>query len=94
MALNDTEIAIAKGMLKRGDAQHHVAAYFGVNQARINDIFNDKVGAHIGARAEDLPPAGPYMAGRSSLKARETLKALRDLIDETIAEIDAEGDPD
>jgi hypothetical protein len=28
------------------------------------------------------------MAGRSSLKARETLKALRDLIDETINEID------
>jgi hypothetical protein len=32
--------------------------------------------------------AGPYMAGRSALRARDTLTALRDLIQEAIEEID------
>jgi hypothetical protein len=31
MALKDGEIAIVKGMLVRGDRQHDIAAYFGVN---------------------------------------------------------------
>ena len=89
MALTSPEIAIVKGMLARGDAQHHIAAYFGVNSARINDIKQGTNGAGIAAApTPELPPPGPYMAGRSSLKARETLKALRDLIDDTIKDID------
>lgn len=89
MALTEPEIAIAKGMLSRGDAQHHIAAYFGVNSARINDLKKGTVGSHISlAPATDLPPPGPYMAGRSALRARETLKALRDLIDDAIKDID------
>jgi hypothetical protein len=32
--------------------------------------------------------AGPYTAGRSALRARDTLTALRDLIQEAIEEID------
>lgn len=89
MALTDAEIAIAKGMLARGDRQHDIAAWFGENGGRIAEISTGQRGAHVAAApANQLPPAGPYMAGRSSLKARETLKALRDLIDETIAEID------
>lgn len=91
MPLDDSEISIVKGMLDRGDAQHHIAAYFGVNQARINDIKQEKngIGSGVGAAgASELPEPGPYLAGRSALKARETLTALRDLIDQTIAEID------
>lgn len=89
MALTTAEIAIVKGMLARGDAQHHIAAYFGVNSARINDIKQGTNGATIAAAPTiELPQPGPYMAGRSALKARETLKALRDLIDDTIKDID------
>lgn len=89
MAFKDGEIAIVKGMLGRGDAQHHIAAYFGCNSARINDVKKGVVGTSIAiAPARDLPPPGPYMAGRSALRARETLKALRDLIDDTIKDID------
>lgn len=89
MALTSPEIAIVKGMLARGDAQHHIAAYFGVNSARINDIKQGTNGATIAAAPTfELPQPGPYMAGRSALKARETLKALRDLIDDTIKDID------
>lgn len=89
MALNDAEIAIVKGMLARGDRQHDIAAYFGVNGGRIGEISKGARGLGVAAApAEDLPPAGPYMAGRSALRARETLKALRDLIDEAIQDID------
>ena len=31
MALNDRGIAVVKGMLLRGDRQHDIAAYFGIN---------------------------------------------------------------
>lgn len=89
MPLDDGEIAIVKGMIARGDRQHDIAAYFGVNGGRIGEINTGKRGEGvIAAPASDLPPPGPYMAGRSALRARETLTALRDLIDDTIKDID------
>jgi hypothetical protein len=91
MPLNDSEIAIVKGMIKRGDRQHDIAAYFGVNGGRIGEISTGKRGIGIGvdaAAADQLPPAGPYMAGRSALRARDTLVALRELIDGAIKDID------
>lgn len=89
MALSEGEIRIVRGMLARGDAQHHIAAYFGVNSARINDIKQGLVAPSVAAAArEELPPPGPYMAGRSALRARETLQALRELIDDAIKDID------
>jgi hypothetical protein len=89
MALNDAEIATVKGMLVRGDRQHDIAAYFGVNGGRIGEISTGQTGSTITASAaQDLPPAGPYMAGRSALRARDTLTALRDLIQEAIEDID------
>lgn len=89
MALTDQEIAIAKGMLARGDRQHDIAAYFGENGGRIGEISTGKRGPHVAmASADSLPPPGPYLAGRSALRARDTLVALRGLIDEAIADID------
>lgn len=98
MALNDREIAIVKGMLARGDRQHDIAAYFGENGGRIGEISTGKRGQGItAAPSHELPPPGPYMAGRSALRARDTLKALRDLIDEALEDIDLyekAADPD
>lgn len=89
MAFNDFEVAIVRGMLFRGDKQQDIAAYFGVNSARINDVKQGLVRAHIeAATPATLPPPGPYMAGRSALRAKETLIALRELIDEAITDID------
>lgn len=89
MAFDDREIAIVKGMLDRGDRQHDIAAYFGENGGRVADVSTGKKGYGIDpAPPEELPPAGPYLVGRSALKARDTLLALRGLIDETIGEID------
>ena len=89
MPLTDAEISIAKGMIARGDRQHDIAAYFGCNGGRIGEISTGARGPNVAAaQAVDLPPAGPYMAGRSALRARETLVALRELIDEAVRDID------
>ncbi|MBH5398577.1 hypothetical protein HZZ13_12360 [Bradyrhizobium sp. CNPSo 4010] len=89
MALNNGEIAVVKGMLLRGDRQHDIAAYFGVNGGRIAEISTGQTGSGVAASApNELPPAGPYMAGRSALRARDTLIALRDLIQDAINDID------
>ena len=89
MPLNNQEISIVKGMLRRGDRQHDIAAYFGVNGGRIGEINTGQRGSEVSAAdAQDLPPPGPYMAGRSALRARETLIALRELVDGAIADID------
>lgn len=89
MSLDTREISIVKGMLARGDKQHDIAAYFGVNGGRIAEINTGVSGLDVAAAAtSDLPPAGPIMAGRSALHARDALRALRDLIDETLTEIE------
>jgi hypothetical protein len=89
MALSEGEIATVKGMLIRGDKQHDIAAYFGINGGRIAEVSTGQTGSSVAASpVDDLPPAGPYMAGRSALRARDTLIALRDLIDEAIGDID------
>ena len=89
MAFTNREIAIVKGMLARGDKQHDIAAYFGVNGGRIAEVKTGANGGEIREAVEaELPPPGPYIAGRSSLHARDTLKTIRDLIDQALHEID------
>lgn len=91
MALTHREISIVLGMLALGDKQQDIAAYFGENQARVNEI---KAGTYTGsadaepAPLDQLPPAGPRLSGRSAQRALSSLHALRELIDETIAEIE------
>src|SRR6185312_8808390 len=91
MAFTDNEIAIIKGMLARGDVQSHIAAYFGnSNSGRISEINTGRRGDGIvAAPSNELPPPGPYFtSGRAMLKAKETLTALRDLIDGTVKEME------
>ena len=51
MALTDEEIAIVKGMIVRGDRQHDIAAYFGVNGGRIGEISKGASGPSVATRA-------------------------------------------
>lgn len=59
----DTDVAIIKGMLARGDKQQWIVAWFGgdVNPGRIAEINTGEKFSHIKAvDASLLPPAGPY----------------------------------
>jgi hypothetical protein len=83
------DVPLIKGMLIRGDMQSDIAAYFGVNSGRICEINTGRRYGDIKpAPPETLPSAGPYMALRSAHKAKETLEALRDLIDQSLAQIE------
>ena len=61
MALTEAEAALIKGMLRRGDRQQDIAAWFRCNSGRIAEINkgwrHPKVKA---APAALLPPPGPY----------------------------------
>ena len=59
--LTERDAAIAKGMLARGDAQHHIAAYFGADSRAISHIKTRKAFADVSKAAPiELPPPGPY----------------------------------
>lgn len=89
MGLNSREISIVKGMLARGDRQHDIAAYFGVNGGRIAEVNTGARGAEaLTAHPSLLPPPGPYLAGRSALHARDALLAIREQIDAALAQIE------
>lgn len=72
------DAAVVKGMLARGDRQHDIAAWFGVNGGRIAEIAT---GARYGwverANEDDLPPRGPYPAGRVAVELAAALTAAK-----------------
>lgn len=72
------DVAVIKGMLARGDRQHDVAAFFGVNGGRIAEIATgQKYGWVKPALSADLPPPGP-ICGRDALAALRAAKAVLD----------------
>ena len=80
-SLTPAEAAIAKGMLLRGDRQHDIAAWFGVNGGRIGELSTGKKFREIAAApADKLPPPGPYLAGRDAHAAIIALEAAAETI--------------
>ena len=59
--LTEADAALVKGMLKRGDKQHHIAAFFGVDSRAISHVSTGKQFPNIlAADIQSLPPPGPY----------------------------------
>lgn len=77
VSLTDADAAIAKGMLNRGDRQHDIAAWFGVNGGRIAELASGKLFWWVRPAPVDhsLPPAGPYPCGRDATAALNALAA-------------------
>lgn len=76
--LTAADAAVVKGMLARGDRQHDIAAWFGVNGGRIAEIATGYRYPLVDpAEPEDLPPPGPYPAGRVAVKAIAALSAAK-----------------
>lgn len=88
ISLSEADAALVKGMLGRGDRQHDIAAWFGVNGGRIAEIATGLRFDHIDAAAEnDLPPSGPYASGQvahAALAALASAKAALTLAEAAI----------
>jgi hypothetical protein len=76
------ETQIVKGMLARGDKQHDIAAFFGVNGGRVAEVANGSCDYPTAPAAEEskLPPPGPYVSLRTVFEVREILKEAVELI--------------
>jgi len=80
--LTADDAALVKGMLDRGDRQHDIAAWFGVNGGRIAEIATGT--KFVGVKAASdyrLPPPGPYPAGRDAVAALNALTSARLALD-------------
>ncbi len=81
ISLSSNDAAIIKGMLVRGDRQHDIAAYFGVNGGRIAEISSGEKFGHVVAAADrDLPEPGPYLSGREAAQLLASLAMARNAL--------------
>jgi hypothetical protein len=65
-------------MLARGDRQHDIAAWFGVNGGRIAEIARGcRFGSTPCANSDGLPPAAPYPKARDAVAAITALAAAK-----------------
>ena len=96
--LTNNDASMVLGQVARGDRDHDIAAWFGVNQGRIAEVKDGSHGTPALAKAEDLPPRGPpgvkgrrlrYTVGKISeaLEAGDTQKA-KDLIAQGVSRYD------
>jgi len=79
ISLATKDASVVLGMVARGDREHDIAAWFGVNQGRIKEAKDGKYGTTIAAPPEALPPKGPPGLKGRRLKATAQ-KALDVLI--------------
>jgi hypothetical protein len=65
------------GMVNRGDRNHDIAAWFGLNQGRIKEVKDGEYGIAQPAPLEKLPPSGAPGPKASALRERaETVHML------------------
>lgn len=88
--LSTEDASLGKAMIARGDRQHDIAAWFGVNGGRIAEIASSRKFADVRpAASADLPPPGPYPSGRDALIALNALRAAKQAISAAEAVVSA-----
>ena len=76
--LEAKDVEQIKGMLLRGDRQHDIAAWFGVNGGRIAEIAaGNNYGELLAAPSSSLPPSGPYPRAQDALAAIHALSVAK-----------------
>lgn len=90
MAFTFRDTQTVKGMLARGDKQHDIASYFGVNGGRIAEVATGKCDYPSAppAPAEKLPPPGPYVGAKTVFEVTEILAEAVELIESAGSETD------
>lgn len=76
ISLYRDDARIILGMVARGDREHDIAAWFGVNQGRIAEVKKGEYGTLEAAPADQLPPSGP-----PGVKGRRLYTAVRAALD-------------
>lgn len=62
LTIDERDVALIRGMLKRGDRHHDIAAFFGLNQGRIAEVKDGTRFPDVPpASSDDLPPKGAYL---------------------------------
>jgi hypothetical protein len=80
--LDREDVAIVLGMQARGDRDHDIAAWFGVNQGRVAEAKEGKFGWVGPAPVDQLPPKGaPGVKG----------KQLRDAVGRALEQLEQDG---
>jgi hypothetical protein len=74
--LTISDVRLVKGMLHRGDRQHDIASWFGVNGGRIAEISTRAKFSDILMQKDRLPPSGPYISGKKSYEAKVSLENI------------------
>jgi hypothetical protein len=77
-ALGAKHIPTILGMVARGDRDHDIAAWFGVNQGRIAEAKDGKWGNPAMLAANMLPPSGP--PGIKGQRLRQAAKSVESLL--------------
>lgn len=90
VTLSEADATVIKGMLARGDRQHDIAAWFGVNGGRIGEIATGQRFHQVSAAPADaLPPPGPYKSGKETAAMMQALRVARSALDRAEALISA-----
>lgn len=88
ISLSEDDASIVKGMLSRGDRQHDIAAWFGVNGGRIGEIASGRRFRLVeSAPTQLLPPPGPYLSGRDAAVLMRAIARVRSALDKEEAYI-------
>jgi hypothetical protein len=94
VSLTAVDAAVVKGMLARGDRQHDIASWFGVNGGRIAEIAARQRFKEVPAAAwRELPPRGPIpeVVTRWLLLRPYLSRELRSLMPKNVFEIGSSG---
>jgi hypothetical protein len=92
--LNDEQAGIVKGLLARGEKQHDIAAFLGVNGGRIAEIAKGYKFADVKPAAKrDLPTPAVVMQGYSSYVALQALRIIELAVHSAIARIAEHVEP-
>ncbi|MEQ8252033.1 MAG: hypothetical protein RIB41_12400 [Oceanibaculum nanhaiense] len=67
LTVTERDAALIRGMIKRGDRHHDIAAFFGFNPARVAEVKDGKLFPEVPpASPDDLPPKGPYLTPKAT----------------------------
>ena len=86
--LSEKEASIVKGMLHRGDRQHDIASWFGVNSGRIAEISVRRKFANVVMTRDKLPPEGPYLTGKQLFDAKNIILVQTEKLHDLLHELD------